>query len=356
MSYAWLQMLTRAKEEQRRHLGKVGGVVQVDAEEGEGEGDDASSMRSSRSGGSKGKVGGPRKAPKLPAKSGGQPSAAQPPPAAHVDAWVATQAGAMHEWQKRAVPAEGEVLLLRGKLQEAGQRVQEAEQRAQEAEQRATATEREGDVLRAQARKPKPKPGQQQEVGRAEGGAEMAGGGGGERRGEVPHAGSQAWKSGAEKVKGELSAVAATARLLFGHKEGGGCPSSWWCHGIRLPWTAMTLLRSVTRGTPWWRPPLTLPSRPPHPPRPRALGAPLALQASSVTLRTALFNPCKLHRGLNMLRTSRDSLQMRDRPSWDFLQTSREFVQYFCLIVLPNTWGVQMCCTNFFLCGGCQWG
>ena len=43
--------------------------------------------------------------------------------------------------------------------------------------------------------------------------------------------------------------------------------------------------------------PLTLPSSPPRPPRPRALGAPLALQASSVTLRTALFNPCKLHRG-----------------------------------------------------------
>ena len=73
MSYAWLQMLTRAKEEQRRHLGEVGGVVDVDAEEGEGEGDDASSVRSSRSGGSRGKLGRPRKAPKLPAKSGGQP-------------------------------------------------------------------------------------------------------------------------------------------------------------------------------------------------------------------------------------------------------------------------------------------
>ena len=102
-------MLTRAKEEQRRHLGEVGGVVDVDAEEGEGEGDDASSMRSSRSGGSRGKVGRPRKAPKLPAKSGGQPSAAKPPPAAHVDAWVVAKAGAMPEWQKRAVAAEGEV-------------------------------------------------------------------------------------------------------------------------------------------------------------------------------------------------------------------------------------------------------
>ena len=172
MSYAWLQMLTRAKEEQRRHLGEVGGLVDVDAEEGEGQGGDASSMRSSRSGGSKGKVGRPRKAPKLPTKSGGQPSAAKPPPAAHVDVWVAAQAGAMPEWQKRVVAAEGEVLLLRGKLQE-------AEQRAQEAERRATAAERERDVLRAQARKPKPKPGQQQEVGRAEGG----GGGSGRGRG-----------------------------------------------------------------------------------------------------------------------------------------------------------------------------
>ena len=157
MSYAWLQMLTRAKEEQRQHLGEVGGVVDVDAEEGEGEGegegDDASSMRKSRSGGSKGKVGRPRKAPKLPVKSGGQPSTAQPPPAAHVDAWVAAQAGAMPEWQRRVVAAEGEVLLLRGKLSE-------AEQRAQEAERRATAAERDRDVLRAQARKPKPKPGQ----------------------------------------------------------------------------------------------------------------------------------------------------------------------------------------------------
>ena len=34
-------------------------------------------------------------------------------------------------------------------------------------------------------------------------------------------AGSQAWKSQAEKVKGELSAVAATARLLLGQKESG---------------------------------------------------------------------------------------------------------------------------------------
>ena len=116
MTYAWLQMQTRAKEEQRRQLGEVGGVVHVDAEEGGGEGEDACSMRSSKSGGSKSKVGRPRKAPKLPAKSGGQPSAAKPlrakQAAARVDAWVAAHAGAMPEWEKRAVPAQGEVLLL----------------------------------------------------------------------------------------------------------------------------------------------------------------------------------------------------------------------------------------------------
>ena len=88
-------MFTRAKEEHRNHLGKVGGVVDEDAEEGgEEEGDDASSpMRSSKSSGSRGKVGRPRKAPKLPAKTGGHPSAAKPLPAtqaaAQMDAWVA---------------------------------------------------------------------------------------------------------------------------------------------------------------------------------------------------------------------------------------------------------------------------
>ena len=155
MSYAWFQMHTHAKEDHRRHLGEVGGVVDVDAEEGgEEEGDDGCSMRSSRSGGSRSRVGRPRKAPKLAAKPGGQPLAPKPLPAkqaaAQVDSWVPAQAGAMPEWQKRAVAAEGEVLLLQGKLQE-------AEQRAQEAERRATAAERGQDLLRVQARKPKPK-------------------------------------------------------------------------------------------------------------------------------------------------------------------------------------------------------
>ena len=159
MSYGWLQMHTRAKDEQRRHLGEVGGALNVHAEQGgEEEGDDASSMRSSKSGGSKGKGGGPRNAPKFSSNSGTQPSAAKPLPAkhaaSHVDSWVAAQAGAMPEWQKRAVAADGEVLFLRGKFQE-------AEQRAQGAERRATGAERERDRLRAQARKPKPKAGAQ---------------------------------------------------------------------------------------------------------------------------------------------------------------------------------------------------
>ena len=33
MSYAWLQMFTRAKEEHGKHLGEVGGVVELEAEE-----------------------------------------------------------------------------------------------------------------------------------------------------------------------------------------------------------------------------------------------------------------------------------------------------------------------------------
>ena len=125
---------------------KCSRVVDGDAEEGgEEEGDDASSMWISKSGGSRHKVGWPRKAPKLPAKSGGQPSVAKPLPATQVDAWVAAQAGAMPEWHKRAVAAEGEVLHLRGKPHEAEQRVQEAERRATAAEQRATAAERDRD-------------------------------------------------------------------------------------------------------------------------------------------------------------------------------------------------------------------
>ena len=191
MSYGWLQMHTRAKEEQRRHLGEVGGAVNVDAEDGgEEEGDDASSMRSSKSGGSKGK-GRPRKAPKLPAKSGVQPSAAKPLPAkqaaAHVDAWVAIQAGAMPEWQKRAVAAEGEVLLLRGKLQE-------AEQRAQEAELRATAAEWEQDHLGRRSANPSRRRARRgnNRKSRRKGGGEGAGVGVGTK---YLMAGSQAWKA-----------------------------------------------------------------------------------------------------------------------------------------------------------------
>ena len=150
-------------------------------------------------------MGRPHKAPKLAAKPGGQPLAAKPVPAkqaaAQVDACVAAQAGAMPEWQKRAVAVEGEVLLLRGKLQEA--------------EQRATAAERDRDLLRVQARKPKPKggaQGQQHEEQTEGGGGTGAVVGAGTR---YLMAGSQAWKAEAEKAKGEPSAVAATARLLL---------------------------------------------------------------------------------------------------------------------------------------------
>ena len=123
----------------------------------------------------------------------------------------------MPEWQKRTVAAEGEVLLLRGKLKE-------AEQRVQEAERRATAAERERDVLRVQARKSKPKPGQQQEVGGAEeggGGAAAGGGGGAERRCEVPHGGEPGLEvPGREGEGGALSSGRHRTRGAW--PEGGG--------------------------------------------------------------------------------------------------------------------------------------
>ena len=289
MSYTWLQMFMQAKEEQRKHLGEVGGVVDVDAEEGgEEEGDNASSTRSSKSGGSRGKVGRPRKAPKLPAKSGGQPLAAEPLPAkqatARVDPWVAAQAGAMPEWQKRAETAEAEVLLLQGKLQEAEQRAQEAERRATAAERRATAAERDRDLLRAQARKSKLKVGAQgrQQEEQTEGGGTGAGVGAGTK---YLMAGSQAWKAQAEKVKGKLSAVAATARLLLQQKDRPtfesvvpGYQGAMDSHDIVERWyPGDALVEGAT----------SQPSSPPSPPQPMGLGPPQALRLRSVALRTA---------------------------------------------------------------------
>ena len=67
MSYGWLQMHTRAKEEQRRHLGEMGGSVNVDAEEGVAGGGRCllhAELQERR-------VKGQGPAPKLPTKSGG---------------------------------------------------------------------------------------------------------------------------------------------------------------------------------------------------------------------------------------------------------------------------------------------
>ena len=77
-------------------------------------------------------------------------------------------------------------------------------------------------------------------------------------------------------------------------------------------------------------------------------------------------NHCTEH-AANFARTSRalraipckranDPANYRPGLFANFARTSREFIQYLCFIVVPNTWGVRMCCTNFLLCGGCQWG
>ena len=176
MSYGWLQMQTRAKDEQRRHLGVVaeaararGEAVDVDAEDAGGEErDDGSSQRSSKSGRSK-SPGRPRKGPKLAPKLAAKPPPAKQPPA-DVGAWVAAQAGAMPEWQKRAVA----VLLLREK-------VQEAKQRAQGAERRATGAELEREHLKIQLQDAQT----QAEAGRPAGGG-GGGTGGGKGRGWGP--------------------------------------------------------------------------------------------------------------------------------------------------------------------------
>ena len=185
---------------------------------GEEEGDDASSMRSSKSGGSKGK-GRTCKAPNLTAKLGGQPSAAKPLPAkqaaAHVDARLPARAGAMPEWQKRALAAEGEGLLLRGKLQE-------AKQRAQAAERQATAAKRERDHLRAHAGKPKPKAGAQgrQEEEETQGGGGRGGDGG---RYEVPYGGEPDLEGlGREGEGGAL--ISGQHRALAASGLPKGCP------------------------------------------------------------------------------------------------------------------------------------
>ena len=132
MSYAWLQIHTRAKEQQPTHLGEVGVVVDVDAGGG-GTGTMPPPCGAPRVA-LQGQGGPPPQAPKLPANSGGEPSAAKPLPAkqaaAQMGAWVAARAGAMPEWQTQAVAVEGEVLLLRGKHPKVEQRAQEADRQA----------------------------------------------------------------------------------------------------------------------------------------------------------------------------------------------------------------------------------
>ena len=41
---------------------------------------------------------------------------------------------------------------------------------------------------------------------------------------------------------------------------------------------------------------------------------------------------------------------VRKGPPKNFARTSREFVPYFCLIVVPNTWGVYKCVVQIFCC------
>ena len=69
---------------------------------------------------------------------------------------------------------------------------------------------------------PSPSRGNSRRWGERRGGGAAAGGGGVSDGVKYLMAGSQAWNPQADKVKGEFSAVAATARLLLGQHQGGG--------------------------------------------------------------------------------------------------------------------------------------
>ena len=109
-------------------------------------------------------------------------------------------------------------------------------------------------------------------------------------------------------MKGEFLAVAIIARLLLHYKDG---PSfQLVVLGYQAALDSHEAVRGGTRGTPWWRPPLT---RPPSPPEPMGLGRPQALRPRSVVLRTAFstivnYNTANHYpdRAANFARTSRD--------------------------------------------------
>ena len=243
-------------------------------EGGEGEGDNGSSMRSSRIGGARSRVGRPRKAPKLAAKPGGQPLAAKPLPAkqaaAQVDAWVAAPAGAMPEWQKPVVAADGEVFLLRGKLQEAdsGRRRRSGGQRWR------SGTGTSSGCRPANPSRRRARTGNSTKRRRKGGGQGRGGGGGGGGGTRYLMAGSQAWKAQAEKAKGELSTVAATARLLLSQIDGPtfesvvlGSQAAYDSHDdVEGRYPGDALVEAATN--PGFQPPP--PPPPPPPPAPRS--------------------------------------------------------------------------------------
>ena len=114
MDHAWLLMCSHAQVETRLHSGELG-AVQV---EGDADNVDACSGITGSSKGSKGKeVGQPRKAQKTGPTL---PSVPVVPPAAQVADWLHQQQ-AQPQWQQRPVVAEGEVLQLKGKLQDSQQ-------------------------------------------------------------------------------------------------------------------------------------------------------------------------------------------------------------------------------------------
>ena len=150
----------------------------------------------------------------------------------------------------------------------------------------------------------------------------MGGGGGGTR---YVMAGSHALKAQATKVKGELSAMAATARLLLSKRDGStfksvvlGFQAALDSHDdVQRRYPGHALVESATN------PSFELPPQPPpSPPQSMGLGPPQALRRRSVALRTAsltivIYNGADHcpHPAANFARTSHDFMQTREQLS-----------------------------------------
>ena len=214
MRYCWLQMHTQAKEEQRRRLGQVGGSPNLDAEEGgeggagrcllhvelqerraQGQGPAPQGPQTSR------QVGWPALGCKAPAGKAGRRSCGRLGCGATGGHARVAEAGT--SGGRGGSPPAGQALGGRAASTGGGQWRQSGSG--------TIPGRRPANPSRRRARRDSGR------KSRRKGGGEGAGVGVDTK---YFMAGSQAWKARAEKMKGELSTVVSTARLLLHQREG----------------------------------------------------------------------------------------------------------------------------------------